>query len=185
MYFFSPLGISTEGMPTNSSNKPNIRGITQVALLTPELSSLLLFVWNKPSNRRREVTVVDKLQWSTIVFDTALINILCCRFFFPKCVVIFFPFLSPAVPLKPTNWFDEWWVSERDALADARRLPQQGGRSFEKARSEKKCHTWNKCRELVAINGSDGWGFFFLVVAVVATTVNFQLNGGLAVHAQS
>lgn len=106
--------------------------------------------------------------------------------FFPNCVVIFFPFLSPAVPLKPTNWFDEWWVSERDALADAHRLPQQGGRSFEMARSKKKCHAWNKCLELVAINGSDGWGFF-LVVAVVATPVNFQLNGGLAVrvHAQS
>lgn len=94
MYFFSPLGISTEGMPTNSSNKPNIRGITQVALLTPELSSLLLFVWNKPSNRRREVTVVDKLQWSTIVFDTALINILCCCFFSQMCCYFFSLFVT-------------------------------------------------------------------------------------------
>lgn len=33
MYFLTPLGTSPEGMPTNSSNKPNIRGITQVAPL--------------------------------------------------------------------------------------------------------------------------------------------------------
>lgn len=125
MYFFSPLEISTEGMPTNSSNKPNIRGVTQVALLTPELSSLLLFVWNKPSNRRCEVTVGDKLQWSTIVFDTAWINILCCCFF-PKCVVIFFPFChllflwSPQTDLTNDEWASETlWPTHTDCLSRA------------------------------------------------------------------
>lgn len=126
MYFFSPLGISTEGMPTNSSNKPNIRGITQVALLTPELSSLLLFVWNKPSNRRREVTVVDKLQWSTIVFDTALINILCCCFFSQMCCYFFFPFChllflwSPQTDLTNDEWASETlWPTHADCLSRA------------------------------------------------------------------